>query len=251
MNKTTRSILIFLFFSVLLSIFPARVMAYQVMEADYSVAMGEDTTHHKVSHTPAIFHEESDAHAEGDTHAEGEHQSNMYPLLFIIIALIIGAGTRHWLRKSPLPFTVSLLIIGLGLGAANRLGWFGVWHLGILNLNMDFMRQSLDWAGQIDPHIILFVFLPILIFEAAFAMDVHTFKKSFTNAFMLAVPGIIIALVLTGGLVMGMKVSGLGFTGWGWTMALLFGAVVSATDPVSVVALLKELGSSKKLGTLI
>ena len=32
---------------------------------------------------------------------------------------------------------------------------------------------------------------------------------------------------------------------------MLFGAVVSATDPVAVVALLKELGASKKLGTLI
>ena len=170
---------------------------------------------------------------------------------FIIIALVIGAGTRQWLRKSPLPFTVSLLLIGLGLGAANRLGWFEIWHIGPLNINVNFLNQSLDWAGKIDPHLILFVFLPTLIFEAAFAMDVHTFKKSFTNAFLLAVPGIIIALVLTGAIIIGLKASGLGFNGWGWPMALLFGAVVSATDPVAVVALLKELGASKKLGTLI
>ena len=36
-----------------------------------------------------------------------------------------------------------------------------------------------------------------------------------------------------------------------WLASMLFGAVVSATDPVAVVALLKELGASKKLGTLI
>ena len=71
-------------------------------------------------------------------HAEGGHKSNMFPLLFIIIALIIGAGTRHLLRKSPLPFTVSLLIIGLGLGAANRLGWFEVWHIGSLESQYGF-----------------------------------------------------------------------------------------------------------------
>jgi NhaP-type Na+/H+ or K+/H+ antiporter len=82
-------------------------------------------------------------------------------------------------------------------------------------------------------------------------MDVHTFKKSFTNAFMLAVPGIIIALVFTGVIIIGLREVGLGFAGWGWPLALLFGAVVSATDPVAVVALLKELGASKKLGTLI
>lgn len=191
-----------------------------------------------------------EGHAEGG-HAEGGHKSNMFPLLFIIIALIIGAGTRHFLRKSPLPFTVSLLLIGLGLGAANRLGWFEVWHVATLKINMDFLHQSLNWAGKIDPHLILFVFLPTLIFEAAFAMDVHTFKKTFTNALLLALPGIIIALVLTAAIIIGMKGSGLGFAGWGWPMALLFGAVVSATDPVAVVALLKDLGASKKLGTLI
>ena len=116
---------------------------------------------------------------------------------------------------------------------------------------MGWFTESLNWAGTIDPHVIMYVFLPTLIFEAAFAMDVHTFKKSFTNAFLLAVPGIIAALCLTGALVMGMRSVGMGFQAWGWTMALLFGTVVSATDPVAVVALLKDLGASKKLGTLI
>lgn len=175
----------------------------------------------------------------------------MYPLLFIIIALIIGAGTRHWLKKSPLPYTVTLLVIGLILGAMNRLGWFGPIALGSCKLDISFLGSSLDWAGHIDPHIILFVFLPTLIFEAAFAMDLHTFKKTSANAFLLAVPGIIIALLLTGTFVMFVRHSGFGFSGWNWALALLFGTVVSATDPVAVVSLLKELGASKKLGTLI
>ena len=120
----------------------------------------------KAGHTSAPAEEHSiealtgenlaEAEHAGDGHAEGGHQSNMFPLLFIIIALIIGAGTRHFLRKSPLPFTVSLLLIGLGLGAANRLGWFEVWHVATLKINMDFLHQSLNWAGKIDPHLILF-----------------------------------------------------------------------------------------------
>lgn len=180
-----------------------------------------------------------------------EHAGDMTPLLFVIIALIIGAGTRHWLRRSPLPYTVTLLVIGLILGAMNRLGWFGEFSIGSLHLNINFLASSLDWAGDIDPKLILFVFLPTLIFEAAYAMDVHTFKKTSANAFILAVPGIIIALVVTGAFVMMIRHLGWGFEGWGWTMALLFGSVVSATDPVAVVSLLKELGASKKLGTLI
>jgi NhaP-type Na+/H+ or K+/H+ antiporter len=186
-----------------------------------------------------------------DGHAEEEHAGDMTPLLFVIIALVIGAGTRHWLRKSPLPYTVSLLVIGLILGAMNRLGWFGEFSIGSLNMNLDFLGDSLKWAGNIDPHLILFVFLPTLIYEAAYAIDIHTFKKTSANAFLLAVPGILIALFLTGAFVMLIKLFGWGFSTWGWTMALLFGAVVSATDPVAVVSLLKELGASKKLGTLI
>ena len=36
-----------------------------------------------------------------------------------------------------------------------------------------------------------------------------------------------------------------------WSAAITFGAIISATDPVAVVAMLKELGASKKLSTLI
>jgi NhaP-type Na+/H+ or K+/H+ antiporter len=144
------------------------------------------------------------------SHNEEEHAGDMTPLLFVIIALIIGAGTRHWLRKSPLPYTVTLLVIGLILGAMNRLGWFGEFSIGSLHLNVDFLASSLNWAGHIDPHLILFVFLPTLIFEAAYAMDVHTFKKTSANAFILAVPGIIISLVVTGAFIMMLRFHGLG-----------------------------------------
>lgn len=123
--------------------------------------------------------------------------------------------------------------------------------------------EAIQWGANLDPHLILYVFLPILIFEAAFAMDVHTFKKSFTNAFYMAGPGIITATLFTGVLVWAMVKYGMpGLESWSewtingdqntiWYLCFLFGAIVSATDPVAVVALLKELGASKKLGTLI
>lgn len=172
---------------------------------------------------------------------QGSH-GHMYPLLFVIIALIIGAATRHFSHKSPLPYTVTLFLLGLLLGGAERL--YGFWGVGPLS-------HAVDWAGNVNPHMILYVFLPTLIFEAAFAMDVHTFKKSFWNAFLMAVPGILLAIFLSGGMVIGLKLLGIGFGDWGWTLALLFGTVISATDPVAVVSLLKELGAGKKLSTLI
>jgi NhaP-type Na+/H+ or K+/H+ antiporter/CRP-like cAMP-binding protein len=194
-----------------------------------------------------------ETHHAGSPEADNEvhHTGDMSPLFFIILALFIGTGTRHFLRKSPLPFTITLFVIGLVLGIANRMGLFGALTLGSMELNLGFLGQAVNWAGNIDPHIILFVFLPTLLFEAAFALDIHTFKKSVGNAFLMAVPGIIIALILTGATVMGIKAIGLGLEYWTWPVALMFGVIVSATDPVAVVSILKELGASKKLATLI
>ena len=195
----------------------------------------------------------------------GDH-GYLYGLFFLILALIIGAGARHFLNKVPLPFTVVLMLIGLGLGFAFRgahevgahAAGHGAEHDGFLAKLMDALRGSVEWGANLDPHMILYVFLPILIFEAAYALDVHVFKKSFWNAFYMAGPGIVTATLMTGGCVMVIYSLGWGLTEWnigtgnlGLYLAMLFGAVVSATDPVAVVALLKELGASKKLGTLI
>ena len=193
----------------------------------------------------AINHEtDSQDEEHGESHGEGGHGPNLAPLFFIMIALIIGTLTRNFMQKTPLPFTVLLVIFGLALGTLTRTGV-------LEKANLSFIANSIEWAGKFDPHLILFIFLPILIFEAAFAMDVHTFRKTSTNAILLAVPGIVVALFLTGAIVMFVKKAEFGFTDWTWPIALMFGAVISATDPVAVVALLKELGASKKLGTLI
>ena len=181
--------------------------------------------------------------AAGDQSAELKHNPiDMSPLFFIIIALFIGINTRRFLRKVPIPYTVILLIIGVVLGAFNRYEWFS---------NVDLITNAIDWACHIGPEIILYVFLPTLIFEAAFDLDVHTFKKSFINAFLMAVPGIAVAILLTAMLVLGIQSMGIGFGNWDWKIAAMFGAIVCATDPVAVVSLLKELGGGKKLRTLI
>ena len=54
--------------------------------------------------------------------ASGGDHGYLYGLFFLILALIIGAAARHFLSKVPLPFTVVLMLIGLGLGFAFRAG---------------------------------------------------------------------------------------------------------------------------------
>jgi len=180
-----------------------------------------------------------------------EHYTDVSPLLFIVFALLVGAGTRYFLSKVGLPFTVLLLLIGIFMGILGRNTFFHEWDVFGQTFDLTIIDRSINWAANIDPHLILYIFLPILIFEAAFALDVHVFKKVFTNASILAVPGILIAIFLTAIFMWGIVYFGFGLTSWSWEMILLFGAVVSATDPVAVVSILKELGASKKLSTLI
>jgi NhaP-type Na+/H+ or K+/H+ antiporter len=168
----------------------------------------------------------------------------MEPLLFIIIALILGTITRHLLKRMPVPYTVLLVVIGVILGAVSR---FHVKSESFFSVVLD----SISWAGTINPHLVFFVFLPTLVFEAAFGMDWHTFRKTSVNATLLAGPGIIVTLGITAVILMGIKSLNIGLPDWTWPVAFMFGALISASDPVAVVAILKEMGASKKLSTLI
>ncbi|KAG7979695.1 hypothetical protein I3843_05G144300 [Carya illinoinensis] len=101
------------------------------------------------------------------------------------------------------------------------------------------------WAN-IDPDLLLAVFLPALLFESSFSMEVHQIKRCLAQMIFLAGPGVLISTFCLG--------SALKFTfpyDWSWKTSLLLGGLLSATDPVAVVALLKDLGASKKLTTII
>jgi NhaP-type Na+/H+ or K+/H+ antiporter len=92
----------------------------------------------------------------------------------------------------------------------------------------------------------LFLFLPTLIFESAFSIEPHQFRRTFNQISILAVPRLILSTVLTAVLV-----KYLFPWDWSWPIALMFGALVSAAEPIAVVALLKEMSSRKRLETLI
>ena len=258
MHKSTRPVIAITLLCFLLLLFSSNIPAATTARLSYEPGTTFLAGNTGTSNSPAAIaaihdHPVSSAGTNSGAPEPGadQHEGDMSPLFFIIMALFIGTATRHFLQKSPLPFTITLLVFGMLLGLASRFGLFGPVGIGSLEIDLAFLGRSVDWAGNIDPHIILFVFLPALLFEAAFALDIHTFKKSVGNGFLLAVPGIIIALILTGATAMGIRGMGLGLDHWTWPVALLFGVIVCATDPVAVVSILKELGASKKLGTLI
>lgn len=123
-------------------------------------------------------------------------------------------------RRVRLPYTVALVVAGLALAVQ------GTMHL------------------ELTPGLVLGLFVPPLIFEAAFHLQIKDLKADMASVVSMAVPGVLLSagivaavLVLTGVLPL--------------PVALIFGALISATDPVAVVATFRSVGAPKRLMTLV
>jgi Na+/H+ antiporter len=169
-----------------------------------------------------------------------EHGVELGIAIVVCLGLASGAALRWVARKTGLPYTVAMLLLGLALGVGLE-RW--VMHVG---------EEPLHYFGGglpgLSPDLILFVFLPALVFESAFALDVHAFRRNLSTVVTLAVPALIVAIVLTALLAWALVGA---WWGWGLAAGLVFGALISATDPVAVVAVLRELGAPKRLSLLI
>lgn len=155
-------------------------------------------------------------------------------LLFLFLGLLIGQTVKHICSTVKVPYTPILAIIGLIIG----LGYKGesAWGLGA------------EQIANIPPHTFFLIFLPPLIFESAFSIDWHIMKMEFIKVLILAGPCLVVAAFFTAIVMRWILGYGGDFT---FEAALLFGALISATDPVAVVSVLKELGASRTLSTLI
>ncbi|MEO6950852.1 MAG: sodium:proton antiporter [Polyangia bacterium] len=127
-----------------------------------------------------------------------------------------------------IPYTVALVLVGLGLGATHLLS-----------------------APHLTKALLYSVFLPGLIFEASFHLDGKRFVQNLAAISALSVPGVLVSGFIMAPLV-AWAMSSLHFTaGFGFTDGLLFAALIVATDPIAVVGLFKTLGVPKRLATLI
>ena len=106
-------------------------------------------------------------------------------------------------------------------------------------------------APHLTKALLFSVFLPGLLFESAFHIEFKQFWRNRLAISSLALPGVVAAIALTA--IILTPVANLlhleqGFT---WQHALVFGALISATDPIAVVAIFKELGVPKRLAVLL
>ncbi|XP_038716122.1 sodium/hydrogen exchanger 8-like isoform X2 [Tripterygium wilfordii] len=157
-------------------------------------------------------------------------------VIFFGLSLVLGIACRHVLRGTKVPYTVALLVGGVTIGAIE----YGTNHrLGKIGNGIRL------WAN-IDPDLLLAVFLPALLFESSFSMEVHQIKRCMPQMLLLAGPGVIISTCC-----LGSALKLIFPYNWDWKTSLLLGGLLSATDPVAVIAMLKEFGASKKLSTII
>jgi CPA1 family monovalent cation:H+ antiporter len=140
-----------------------------------------------------------------------------YLLLFLVIILLTLLVTR----QLAVPYTPGLVIVGLILSA-----------LGLLP------------AVRLEPALVLFVFLPALLFEGAWSLNWQLLRSEWRSIFFLAGPGLLLSLVIIAVVVHLLE-------GLDWGLAFLLAAILSPTDPVAVLSLFRQLRVDERLSVII
>jgi CPA1 family monovalent cation:H+ antiporter len=140
-------------------------------------------------------------------------------------------------RRMRFPHTVLLAIAGIGIGLFINLA--GGLKLGPISE----LVHAFD-AFSVSSEIIMFLFLPALVFESSLLIDVRKLQADIGPIIFLAIIGLLLSAFAVAGAVYWA-------TGAAFVVCLLLGSIVSATDPVAVVAIFKDLGAPKRLAVLV
>ncbi|MBL7959329.1 cation:proton antiporter, partial [bacterium] len=135
------------------------------------------------------------------------HNTLISILILLFIAIIVSIAVR----RVKLPYSIGLVLAGFGLG-----------------------YSKLFPTMVIDPSIIIYIFLPALLFDSAFNASITNLKQHWKVIFALAIPGTIISILVVGAMayyVMDIP----------WMSALLFASLIVPTDTISILSVFKEL----------
>ena len=139
----------------------------------------------------------------------------------IEIILLIGAVVAIIARRFKFPYTVGLVAAGILLAFIP------------LGLEIPFNKELL-----------FKVLLPPLIFEAALYIHWKELKRDLLPVVIFATIGVLLSAFITAAFMHFV-------VGWEWAMAILFGVLIAATDPVSVIATFKEAKVEGRLRLLV
>lgn len=152
--------------------------------------------------------------------------------LAIFTMLGISSLAIFLAKRVKLPHTVFLVVVGLILGllaqALPTFHFFSEFHL--------------------TPELLFYLLLPTLIFESAYNINVRRMVEDSPIIMVLAFLSLIVSTVVVAALLYFFLLF-LGYT-IPFIVALIFGALISATDPVAVLALFKEYGAPRRLSLI-
>lgn len=143
---------------------------------------------------------------------------NFYVLFTMLITASCVAIVTKWIR---LPYAIALVIVGLLIGVFH---WLPV--------------------VTMTPELIMLIFLPAMLFEASWNLHFSVLKSCYKPVSLLATVGVIASTAIVGFILH--TLSGIDLK-----IAFLFGAMISATDPISVLALFKKLRVDRNLYTIL
>jgi CPA1 family monovalent cation:H+ antiporter len=139
----------------------------------------------------------------------------------IALLLLVAAVVAMLARRLRLPYSVGLVIAGIALSHVLALPQM-----------------------QLSRGLIFTILLPPLIFEAAFNIRWQELRKDFLLILTLATVGVLLSACVTA---LGMRY----IANWELPSALLLSVLIAATDPVSVIAIFREIGIKGRLRFLM
>src|ERR1700759_3893545 len=146
----------------------------------------------------------------------------MPPVEFCIALLVAVAGLARLAGALNVPYPVLLVLGGLGIGLIP----------GLPKL-------------ELDPHVVLLVFLPPLVYHAAFLSSPRQLREHMVDIGALAV-GLVLLTMIVVALVAHEVVGGLS-----WPEAFVLGAIVAPTDPIAATAVFRRLGAPDHLAAVV
>jgi monovalent cation:H+ antiporter, CPA1 family len=144
-------------------------------------------------------------------------------LLLLLAVSVVALITDRW----NIPYTIALVFAGFAID---------IFHVPI--------KEIVGGVQLLTPDVIFVLFLPGLLFESSINIEVRHLRENIWPILLLAVVGVAAAAAITGYAVHHLL-------GLPMLIALLFGSLISATDPISVIALFKDLGVSKRLAVIV
>lgn len=149
---------------------------------------------------------------------------------FLLLLMILASAIAVAALRLRIPYTVALVIAGLILDSVH-----------ISTIEKLYHGQATNWLA---PDVILMLFLPGLLFQGSARISIGRLRQNLAPVLILANVGVVIAALFTGYVLhwaMGLPL----------LVTLLFGAIISATDTISVLAIFRELSVGGRLTLLM